>query len=65
MAVDRDSASGTLSPAAAAVIASASQELAEQQAMNEALESQIQDGIQELLRVRTFATIIACIADCD
>ena len=50
MAVDRGSASG-LSPAAAAIVASAANELAEQQAMNEALESQIQDGVQELLRV--------------
>jgi hypothetical protein len=53
----RDSASMELSPAAAAVIASTAKEVAEQQAMNEALEAQIQDGVQDLLRVSATCSI--------
>lgn len=53
MAGSRDSTSLELSPAAAAIIASAAKELAEQQSMNEALESQIQEGVQELLRIQS------------
>jgi hypothetical protein len=51
MANAHDSTSMEISPAAAAIIASTAKEVAEQQAMNEALEAQIQDGVQELLRV--------------
>ncbi len=51
MANAHDSTSMEISPAAAAIIASTAKEVAEQQAMNDALEAQIQDGVQELLRV--------------
>jgi hypothetical protein len=51
MANAHDSTSMEISPAAAAIIASTAKEVAEQQSMNEALEAQIQDGVQELLRV--------------
>ena len=51
MADARDSASEELPPAAAAAVASAAKEISEQQAMNEELEAQIQDGVEELKRV--------------
>lgn len=64
MAGPRDSTSLELSPAAAAIIASAAKELAEQQSMNEALESQIQEGVQELLRVRQNPSYFIVLSSC-
>jgi hypothetical protein len=64
MAGSRDSTSLELSPAAAAIIASAAKELAEQQSMNEALESQIQEGLQELLRVRQTPSYFNALSSC-
>ena len=64
MAGSRDSTSLELSPAAAAIIASAAKELAEQQSMNEALEAQIQEGVQELLRVRQTPSYYKVLSSC-
>jgi hypothetical protein len=62
MSAHPDVAQLPLSPAATAFVASASKELSEQQAMNEALEAQIQEGLQKLLRVISYPRILQCIA---
>ena len=51
MADARNSASEELPAAAAAAVAAAAKDISEQQAMNEALEAQVQDGVEELKRV--------------